>query len=259
MNRAEKIAEKLAADWQARSNYVRLTGDVAPGGIQEAYAVQGHLQRHMMPKRGPIGGRKIALSSKAMQEMVNLDRPVAGAIFANDIQRSPAKVAVADFIHLGLEYELAFELAEELAPTDVPIGEENVLDLISTVRPAFELIDDKNADYTDICGLTLAADNAWCGGVVLGAPIKDWRRLNLGDLPSVLVQAGHPPEAGNTGAANPVQSLAWVLAHFASQGETLKAGEQIITGSVLRTRFPESGDRVRYEITGHSSVEIEIV
>ena len=67
------------------------------------------------------------------------------------------------------------------------------------------------------------------------------------------------PEAGSTGAADPLVSLAWVLNHVTSRGETIAAGQQVITGSVLRTRFPEVGDQLRYEIDGLASVAIEIV
>ena len=66
-------------------------------------------------------------------------------------------------------------------------------------------------------------------------------------------------EAGNTGAADPVNSLGWTLNHFTGRGAVVKAGEVIITGSVLRTRFPSAGDRFRYEISGHGSVEVSFV
>ena len=213
----------------------------------------------MVETRGEIAGRKIALSSKAMQEMVGLDSPVAGAIFARDINRSPARVPLSSLRHMGLEYELAFELATAAAPGQGPYTAGNVLEFVGGVRPAFEMIDDKDADYAAICGLTLTADNAWCGGVVLGEEIPGWRDLDLSDLPVTLHQDGHEPEHASTGAASPLDSLAWVLTHFTALGETIAAGEIVITGSVMRTRFPKVGDRLRYEIDGLASVEIALV
>jgi 2-keto-4-pentenoate hydratase len=212
-------------------------------------------QAKMLYQRGPIGGRKIALSSKAMQQMVGIDQPVAGAFFRDDIQKSPAQVNASDFRHLGLEAELAFEIARDVAPGDSinPMG-----GLIASVCPAFELIEDKDAEYAGIDVLTLVADNAWCGGVVLGDPIQNWQALDLANLQGRLHQDGVAPEITNTGAAHPLDSLARVLEHVISLGETVRAGELIITGSAVRSRFPEPGERLRYELDGLTAVELQI-
>ena len=253
--RFERMAEELDRAWAERAPYRRL--DLAD--MDEAYAVARLLQARMVASRGPIAGRKIALSSKAMQQMVGLDAPLAGAIFANDLHRSPARIALSGFRHLGLEYELAFELAEPALPGQGPYTPESALALVGGVRPAFELVEDKDADYSDLSGLTLAADNAWCGGVVLGEAIADWRERDLAALPVTLYQDGEAPEQATTGAADPLASLAWVLNHFTGHGETVASGEVVITGSVMRTRFPAVGDRVRFEVDGLASVAIELV
>ncbi len=258
MDRLSAIAEKLANDWWApRAAYEKLSGDLAPAGVAEAYAAQSALQAKLAERRGPVAGRKIALSSKAMQQMVGIDQPVAGAFFAHDIHTSPATIALSDFRRLGLEFELALELANDVAPAGGPFTAETVRPLIAAVRPAFELIEDKDADYGDLDVLTLIADNAWCGGVVLGSEIANWRDLDLGNIASVVHQSGEAPEAANTGAAEPLASFAWVLNHFAERGETLKQGEHIITGSAVRTRFPKAGDRLTYHVGG-STVEIAL-
>jgi 2-keto-4-pentenoate hydratase len=259
MNRIDAIASKLDADWIERAPYERLSGEFAVAGIDEAYAVQRALQGLMAAHRGPIAGRKIALTSKAMQEMVGHDSPVAGAIFAGDVHLSPAEIRRSSFRRLGLEYELAFELGADAVPRDTPFGAAEALALVAGVRPAFELIEDKEADYSDLCPLTLTADNAWCGGIVLGDPVDGWQSLDVANLPATLHQDGVEPEPANTGAANPVASLAWVLNHFTGAGERIRAGEHVITGSVLRTRFPMPGDHLRYEIDGRASVEITII
>ena len=80
--RHEAIAEKLLADWSPRAAYQTLIGALAPRNIDDAYAAQAALQRKYEATRGPIAGRKIALASKAMQEMVGIDHPIAGAIIS---------------------------------------------------------------------------------------------------------------------------------------------------------------------------------
>ena len=257
MDRIADISRKLADDWFDRAAYETLSGNLALAGIDDAYAVQHALQKRFAKRRGPIAGRKIALSAKAMQEMCGIDHPVAGAFFAGDVRQSPAKVALGDFLHLGLEFELALELNADIRPQVEPHTANSVRGLVAGARPAFELVEDKNADYSTLDVLTLIADNAWCGGVVLGPVIKNWEQLDLGNIPSRVFQEGAGSEDSNTGAADPLGSLAWVLNHFSDRRMTLSRGEHIITGSAVRTRFPVSGDKFTYQIAG-ASVEVEI-
>lgn len=258
MDRMGRIADKLASDWFDRAPHTALEGDLAPNDLDEAYRVQRALQEKFALRRGPIIGRKIALSSKPMQQMVGIDHPVAGVFFASDVRHSPATVAASEFRHMGLEYELAITLAKAISPDMGKQDDTTVRDLIKTVQPAFELVEDRGADYSKLDALNLVAENAWCGGVVLGEEINGWQDFDISDLPVTLCQDGRDPEHANTGAANPLGSLAWVLNHFNERGETLQAGEVIITGSVMRTRFPKAGDHFRYEIDGKAAVALSI-
>ena len=257
MSRIGDLAERLARDWWARAPYQTLSGDDAPADMAEAYAIQAALQPLLAARRGPIAGRKIALSSKAMQQMVGIDQPVAGAFFRDDIHHSPARVDLSGFRHMGLECEMAFRLARDVAPGSAHSAI-SVNEHVDEIRPAFELIEDKDADYAAIDAMTLIADNAWCGGVVLGAPLSDWQGRDLNTLDAVLHQDGEPPETTSTGASDPLGSLAWVLNHFGERGETIQVGEWVISGSVLRTRFPVPGDSFRFEIAGQASVELSV-
>jgi 2-keto-4-pentenoate hydratase len=259
MDKVERIAERLAEEWFERARYSTLTGDLAPADLTEAYRAQRAVQVRLGARRGPVAGRKIALSSRPMQEMVGIGHPVAGAFFASDVLRSPAKVAAAEFRHLGVEFELALELARDVTVEAAPHDRKSVRALVGGARPAFELIEDFDADYDAIDAFTLIAANAWCGGVVLGEPIVGWDGLDLADLPATVRQDGREPERVNTGAADPLGSLAWVLNHCAAQGTTVRAGEHVITGSATRTRFPVRGDRLRYEIDGRAAVEMVVV
>ncbi|NNF77801.1 MAG: hypothetical protein HKN05_07200 [Rhizobiales bacterium] len=258
MDKISAIAEKLSNDWWApRAAYEKLTGDLAPSGIDEAYAAQTAVQAKFSERRGPFAGRKIALSSKTMQEMVGIDQPVAGAFFTNDVHSSPATIKLSDFRHMGVEFELAMELNRDVPPGEGMFTAQTSAAVIASVKPAFELIEDKDADYSDLDVLTMMADNAWCAAVVLGDEIAGWRDLDLGNIASEVRQSGVEPEAANTGAADPLNSLAWVLNHFAGRGVILRKGEHIITGSAVRTRFPVSGDKISYTVAG-ARVEIEV-
>ena len=251
MDRITELAKGLAADWWDRTAYRQL--DLAD--MAEAYTVQQALQPLLATRRGPIAGRKIALSSKAMQQMVGIDQPIAGAFFGGDIIQSPAEVSLSSFRHMGIEAELAFTLARSFAPGD-PL--DDLPALIAKVQPAFELVEDKDADYATLDALSLVADNAWCGGVVLGTPIAGWQNLDLANLSGRFDQTGHPTEITNTGAADPWTSLEWLLRHVTGQGDTLDAGEVLITGSAVRTRFPGAGESLSYALDVGADVSISL-
>jgi len=258
LDRIEKIARRLFDNWNAKATYETLAGEFALSETSEAYNVQHTLQKLHVPARGAIAGRKIALSSKAMQDMIGYDQPIAGAIFAGDVHASPAQIAESDFVRLGLEFELAVEMNADIAPQMHPHTAQSVIDLIAAVRPCFELVEDRAADYSKLDPYTLLADNAWCGGIVLGNPLPDWAELDLNDIPSTVMQKGAEPEQANTGAADPLGSLAWVLNHLNERGITVSKGEHIITGSAVRTRFPRRGDELTYTIQD-TSVQISVV
>lgn len=256
MTKFDRIAEKLAGTWDQRPDYEALTGDMALGDIAEAYEAQVVVQKAFAVKRGAIAGRKIALAAKAMQEFVGIGHPVGGAIFSNDLYDSPAEIKLADFNHLGLEFELALTLGEDIAPSTSHTPE-NLKSRVSAARPAYELIEDRSADYSDLDVKTMIADNAWCGGVVLGPEIDGWRDMDFAVLPARLSRPGHEDMEGSTSATDPLASLTWVLNDLGARGITVKRGEIVITGSMLTTQFPNPGDVYRFEISG-ASVEMSV-
>lgn len=256
MTKFDRIAEKLAGSWEQRPDYEALTGDLALDSITEAYEAQVIVQQAFAAKRGAIVGRKIALAAKAMQEFVGIDHPVGGAIFAGDLHDSPASIKLSDFNHLGLEFELALTLGEDIAPS-TDHSSKNLKQRISAARPAYELIEDRSADYSDLDVKTMIADNAWCGGVVQGPEIEGWRDMDLSTLPARLSRPGHEDMEGSTAATDPLASLTWVLNDLGARGITVKRGEIVITGSMLTTQFPKKGDSYRFEISG-AAVEMNV-
>ena len=75
-------------------------------------------------------------------------------------------------------------MSSPVAPQAIPHTHESARELIAAVRPAFELIEDRAADYSDLDANTIIADNAWCGGVVLGDPVDNWHTAELGLFPN---------------------------------------------------------------------------
>lgn len=258
-DKADKIARAIKAAHEAGHQFKNLTGDHAPSDEAEAYAAQWRLQRlHALDGRGPLGGRKIALASQVQQELCGIDHPIAGGIFTREISQSPAQIASSDYHGLGIEFELAFKLADRLAAGSGPYDSQSIRRHIASVHPVLELIIDRGADYSNIDALTMIADNAWSAGIVLGAEIPDWSTLDLDALPVALHWNDDAPVSAVTGLSDPLGSLSWMVTLLTGQGQTVEAGEIVITGSVIRTRYPVGGERIRYDIAGKSSVSLTI-
>ena len=105
-----------------------------------------------------------------MQQLMGIDHPCGGAIFARTIHASPATLRAADFVNLRIESEIALQLGADLPASGAPWTRETVAPAVAGAMPAFELIEDRNADYAHTEAASLIVENCWNGGVVIGAP-----------------------------------------------------------------------------------------
>ncbi len=255
------LARRLFDEHKARQPFAPLTDALAKDDLASAYAVQQSLQRLFQGDgRGAIAGYKVALTSPAMQEMCGIDRPLVGAILANTVHRTPARLSAASFQHLGLECEMAVSLAHDLKPSGAPYDREKVASAVADCRPAFELIEDRGADYSQLDAASLTADNAWNGGIVLGATSGDWRALDMEGAATRLTLNGEAAGEGRTGDAmgHPFDTVAWLANFFAERRQTLPFGAILMTGSTITTKFPVAGDHARFEIEGLGHVELTL-
>lgn len=260
MAKTDDIAAHLAAEHAARARYQPLTGDLRPADQREAYAAQRALVALWRNgDRGPVAGYKIALTSKAVQELVGVDEPCAGSIFASTVLSHPARISRADYVRVGLEFEICLKLGHSLPAEGAPYTAETVRDAVEAAIPAFEMVEDRAADYGNLDVESLIADNAWSSGVVLGEVTGDWRALDLSATPVTLTYNGEV-ETADTGAAlgNPLNALAWLANLMVGLGRPLQAGMIVMTGSSMKTRFGEPGDTMRYEVEGLGEVALEI-
>jgi 2-keto-4-pentenoate hydratase len=259
---AAAIADRLFAEHKGRQQFRPISGPERPETLEGGYEVQRLLNdRFRAAGRGAAVGYKVGLTSEAIQKLCNCDQPISGVIFESVVHHSPARIKLSDYVHLGVEFELAVKIGTDFRPDDAPFSREDAAERVAACMPAFELIDDRHADYGELDALSILADNSWCDGIVLGSPVTEWRGLDLATNPVSLRINDAPPEAAVTGAAmgHPLQSLVWLANQLAGRGETLASGMVAMTGSTLVTQFPNVGDRFAYEVAGLGTVEAEIV
>jgi 2-keto-4-pentenoate hydratase len=107
---------------------------------------------------------------------------------------------------------------------------------------------------------TLVADNCWNGGVVLGTPVTEWHRVDLENAPTRLELNGEPIDEGLVGDAmgHPFEAVAWLANLLNQQGKMLKRDMLVMTGSSIRTRFPNAGDTLYFLIEDMGGVRLEL-
>ena len=246
---------------RTRTRYHPLEAAVRAAPLDDAYRVQDALHRLMTEAgRGTIAGWKIALTSKAMQQMTGVDQPAAGAIFSTVILASGARIDLAAYHHLGVEFEVAVRLGDDLPAGREPWTRASVADRVAACLPAFELVEDGDADYKALDAFTLVAQNTWNGGVVLGAPVTAWRGVDLESAVTRCWINDQPGGQGKTGDAlgHPLEAVAWLANLLNTRGRMLARDMIVMTGSSITTKFPVAGDRVRFAIDGLGEVTVEI-
>ena len=257
----EATARESFERHRTRARYVPVHHVVRAAPLDDAYLVQDSLHRLLREAgRGDIAGWKIALTSKAMQQMTGVDQPAAGAIFSGTVHASPATLRLADYHHLGIEFEVAVRLGDDLPASGGPWTRASVASRVTACMPAFELVEDGNADYKVLDAFTLVAENAWNGGVVLGAPVTAWRDVDLENAVTRAWLNDEPAGQGKTGDAlgHPLEAVAWLANLLNSRGRMLARGMIVMTGSSITTKFPAPGDRIRFAIEGLGEIAIDV-
>src|SRR5262245_10489558 len=259
----ETVDAAARAYLEARRTHTRyrpLDAALRAEPLEEAYRIQDAVHQQLAAAgAGAIAGWKIALTTKAMQQMTGVDQPAGGAIFASLVHASRARLEASNYHHLGVEFEIALRLGDALPASGGPWTRSRVADRVAACLPAFELVEDGNADYKTLDAFTLVAQNAWNAGVVLGTPVTAWRGLDLETSPTRAWVNGEPRGQGKAGDAlgHPLGALAWLANHMTRRGRTLERDMIVMTGSSITTVFPAPGDRIRFAVDTLGEVSLE--
>ena len=255
---ARRAAETLFAEHKAGVLFKALGPPDGPAAISDAYDIQDRFVSLLRSQHGDAIGYKVGLTSAAMQTFCGIDHPIAGVVLASRVHRSGASVRRAEFGRLGLEFEIAVRFKSDVPVTSKPWTAEAIAPHIDGVCAAIELVDDRSADYSDLDVRSLVADNSWNAGIVLSDFLTKWP-----DLPGALGRASKDGAAFGEGygrdiLGHPFNSAAWLATQLNSRGASLKAGEIVMTGSVMKTVFPEEAANYRFDLAGVGVVEVRV-
>jgi 2-oxo-3-hexenedioate decarboxylase/2-keto-4-pentenoate hydratase len=237
-----------------------LPSELRPASENEAYAIQLALHAQLSGAgRGDVVGHKIGCTTPIMQEFLGIPNPCAGGIFGPTVYHLDCEVAHGDYLHVGVECELAVRLAGDLLPYARGHSVESVAPTVESVMAAIEIVDDRWVDYPSVDTPTLIADDFFGSGCVLGDPVTDWASLDLQAVSGGMSING---ESVGTGAGadimgHPFAALAWLANAINDRQDYLRAGEFVMLGSIVATKWVEAGDLVQIEIAGLGAASVK--
>ena len=145
---------------------------------EDAYLVQQALEA-VWANKGHVAGYKLALTSKVMQNMFGVNTSFKGNLFAKTILKGNQIISLSNYGRLGVEFELAIEIGEDFGTKFNNLTVEDCMHKSKAVFPAFELIDDRNADYSKVDLISQTADNSWNANTVLGSRLENFTNLDF--------------------------------------------------------------------------------
>jgi 2-keto-4-pentenoate hydratase len=221
----------------------------------DAYEIQLLNIRQRLQAGASVRGHKVGLSSKAMQDMMNVDEPDYGHLLSDMEVFQDQPVAAGRYCYPRVEVEVAFVLGETLP--GVGCTEDDVLRATEYVAPSIELIDSRIADWNIEIADTVA-DNASSAGFVLGPERVRPEDVDLRAINAVLTRSGEKVAEGRSDAVlgNPVTAVAWLAQKVAGFGVSLEAGHVILPGSVHRAIDVRPGDDFVADFEGFGSVHL---
>ncbi|MGE4063794.1 MAG: 2-keto-4-pentenoate hydratase [Rhodospirillaceae bacterium] len=252
----EAIAAEIFAQHENREVF-RPIPDRIPT-VSDAHDVQEAYVGMLLKKYGTkVGGYKVALTSKQTRDWLKVYEPCAGQVLATRIYTSPHTVSIADFVRFSLEPEVCAVLDKDMSGPCTPA---DVRRNLRSLHSAFELVEDRSADMTRMDAKSLASDNSWNAGIVIGpAASKDIDLTNRRGALKINGGITHQGTTSETMGGDPLESVAWLVAHLGKRGKVLRAGEPVLTGSITQSQFLGAGITAEFAMDGMPPVQIKIV
>jgi 2-oxo-hept-3-ene-1,7-dioate hydratase len=238
-----QIADELVQAGHDRVPVKRLTSRFPDMTVEDSYKVQ-NLWRQRSEANGRIlAGRKIGLTSRAMQMATGITEPDYGIIFGDMVLDSGCTIEWDKYTHPRVEMELAFKLNKDVEGPNANIFD--VLNATEYVIPALEILDSR----IEMEGRTIVdtiSDNAAMGAMVIGGNPMKPSDIDLRWVSGILFKNQVVEETGvAAGVLNhPAAGVYWLANKIAAHGDKLNAGEIILAGSFTRPMWVDKGDTV---------------
>lgn len=227
--------------------------------VEDAYQISLRMLERRLAAGERIIGKKIGVTSKAVQNMLNVHQPDFGYLTDKMAFNQGEEMPISQMLmQPRAEGEIAFILKKDLLGPGITNAD--VLAATDCVMPCFEVVDSRIENW-QIKIQDTVADNASCGLFVLGDNAVSPTQVDLATCGMVVEKNGSIISTGAGAAAlgSPVNCVTWLantLGHF---GIPLKAGEVILSGSLVPLEPVQAGDFMSLSIGGIGSASVRFV
>lgn len=256
--------EAAEALWQAEQTgkQIGLLSLQYPGmTMDDAYAVQAALIARRKAVGRKVIGWKIGLTSKAMQQALNIDIPDSGVLMDDMLFENGGVVPKGRFIQPRIEAEIAFVMKAPLAGRHVTA--EDVIAATDYVVPSLEILDTRILRADPATGKTriitdTISDNAANAGIVLGDERHAIDAQDLRWVGAIVARNGEIEETGlGAGVLNdPVQGIVWLARRMDQYGQRIEAGQVILSGSFIRPVEAPAGSVIEADFGAFGGVSV---
>ena len=221
--------------------------------VAAAYAVQARLTAHRLEGGARLVGRKIGLTSRAVQQQLGVDQPDFGVLFDDMVVADGEVVPAVLVLQPRVEAEVAFVLGRDLEETR--LGLVDVINAIDYALPAIEIVGSR-IDQWNIRIADTIADNASSGAFVLGTTPRRLADLDLELCGMVMERRGEPVSVGVGRAClgNPLNAVLWLARRMAQLEQPLRAGDLVLSGALGPMVEVAPGDVIEARVSGLGSV-----
>lgn len=225
--------------------------------IPAAYAVQNEINLRRAARGARVVGRKIGLTSPAVQKQLGVDQPDFGVLFDEMAYADNADVPISTLLQPKVEAEVAFVLSKDLTGE---LDLTTVRDAVDYAVSALEIVDSRVADW-DISIVDTVADNGSSALYVLGSTHLTLDEFEPKDVEMSMTVNGEVVSKGNGTAClgDPLEALLWLARTAQDFGDPLRAGQVVLSGALGPMARVVAGNSVHAEISQLGSVSINFV
>ena len=242
----------------ARGDFRRLRGfpeSCRPQDMDDAYQIQKAFAEEW---ELPVAGFKIGCTAKDQQKFLGVDGPFYGRVFAPFLRESPTELSAGAFQMLGLEGEFAFRIKAGIKPRKAPYTREDIEKKVGALYPAIELVDSRLDDWIARGPESIVADNGSNGALIIGKPVREWRKYDLAKAKANMSVNGKEvgKGTGKLALGHPLEALTWLANALSEAGVALERDQIVTTGTVTGFNLAKAGDTAVADFGPLGSVEV---
>lgn len=254
----QAAAAALSAARQKREPCGRISETFGIDSLTGAYAVQEINTQLALAQGRRLTGRKVGLTSTAVQQQLGVDQPDFGMLFADMEIVDGGQIQTSQLIQPKAEGEIAFILGRDLPDFDTTLAE--LMRAVDYVVPALEIVDSAIENW-NITLVDTVADNASSALYVLGKQPTKLSSLDL-RLEGMLLEKNRSVASMGVGAAclgNPLDACLWLALMMAHMDRPLQAGDVLLSGALGPMTPVVAGDSLHLSLTRLGEVSCHFV